>query len=50
LAGNSGRVRKVLLQPPAAGAADRGAREPGPIYDVASVVARILQVVEQAEG
>jgi hypothetical protein len=41
---------KVLLRTPAAGAADRGTREPGPTYDVIGIVARILQVVEQAEG
>jgi hypothetical protein len=31
---------KVLLRPPAAGAADRGTGEPGPTYDVTNVVAR----------
>jgi hypothetical protein len=41
---------KVLLRPPAAGAADRGTGEPRPTYAVTIVVARILQVVEQAEG
>jgi hypothetical protein len=41
---------KVLLRPLAAGAADRGTGKPGPIYDVTGAVARILQVVEQAEG
>jgi len=41
---------KLLLRPPQVGAADRCTGEPGPTYVVTSVVARILQVVEQAEG
>ena|GEM_PF-6795625 len=47
---SEGGVRKVLLQPSSAGTADRGMREPGPIYDITSVVVCILQVVEQTEG
>ena len=41
---------KVLLRPPAADPSGKGPRDLRPTYDVTSVVARILKVVEQAEG